>query len=313
MDCLQKQSDYGHKNASNSKIQRKKAEIFPTKYFENKSVRSRYSRRYIEKLLAYAEALSVGCGNAVTVHIVPPKYKKPTVYKFQNKWGEFADLENLKIDCKKSVRAASNKNPLAKEQLVDHAEELEKGEDARIEDKELDFQYVHEEKTDELKYENDFVKQELHDVPDRFENQDGDIDLRDDIKEELLEVPVEFEDEVDDPISTSRKRKHKKECQDVDEKKPKYDDVMYPCDQCNVSCTTESFLANHKESKHRIRPMKTYKCDQCDYSTNSTSGLNYHRKSKHFGIKFTCDVCGYTTTTKGHLKIHKESKHEDIL
>ena len=43
----------------------------------------RYSRRYIEKLLAYAEALSVGCGNAVTVHIVPPKYKKPTVYKFQ--------------------------------------------------------------------------------------------------------------------------------------------------------------------------------------------------------------------------------------
>ena len=37
---------------------------------------------------------------------------------------------------------------------------------------------MHEEKTDELKYENDFVKQELHDVPDRFEDQDGDIDLR---------------------------------------------------------------------------------------------------------------------------------------
>ena len=53
-----------------------------------------------------------------------------------------------------------------------------------------------------------------------------------------------------------------------------------------------------------------FECDLCDYKANQNSYLSEHKKSKHEGIQFICEKCGFKTARKSHLQEHKKVRHE---
>ena len=53
-----------------------------------------------------------------------------------------------------------------------------------------------------------------------------------------------------------------------------------------------------------------FPCDQCEFTACTNSYLKKHKETKHGGTNiYPCDVCGLTVTTSADLKEHKLNEH----
>ena len=64
-------------------------------------------------------------------------------------------------------------------------------------------------------------------------------------------------------------------------------DKLVPCDECDKSFNTTSYLKLHKKSKHR---MERVKCDECDSDFANNQNLERHKKSYHLQKCFPSSV-----------------------
>ena len=74
---------------------------------------------------------------------------------------------------------------------------------------------------------------------------------------------------------------------------------MFPCNECEFSATTASYLHHHKKRKHiGVK----YPCTECDYMANEPGDLRKHNDSKHGGPKrYFCSLCDDYEAYQSHI------------
>lgn len=107
--------------------------------------------------------------------------------------------------------------------------------------------------------------------------------------------------------------------------------IKYPCDQCEFSATSTSYLKKHKEVKHNVPKFKAaamcaavtvpkkqskfkpspprFECEQCGFGASNAAKLKRHIESKHKGFKFCCHICKFKAMTPELIRQHKAEKH----
>ena len=84
----------------------------------------------------------------------------------------------------------------------------------------------------------------------------------------------------------------------------------YPCDQCDLVCSSKSQLEIHKASHSTER---NFKCDQCGNTYKTVYGLKTHRSSVHLKLRpHECQECDKKFFTKGALLTHVKEIHRQI-
>ena len=69
---------------------------------------------------------------------------------------------------------------------------------------------------------------------------------------------------------------------------PQTKENSFPLDMCNYTCETEDMLRNHTKSlhegtseKHAQHQELLFQCEFCTYSSTSQKGVNIHKGAKH--------------------------------
>ena len=82
----------------------------------------------------------------------------------------------------------------------------------------------------------------------------------------------------------------------------------FPCDICDITCSSPTDLQNHKERSHQVR----FTCSSCAYTTESNGEYENHLRTHEGSQESTslvCEVCGKRDLSKQSLEKHIEDIH----